>query len=304
VPWVGIFNKKITTSAQNGYYIVLLFAEDMSFCSLSLNQGFTDFERKYPLRSALQEIKRTSQRALQHFNPDPKAILGPIDLKATGHLGRGYESGAIESYSYERHNLPTKKELEDDFCALLEHYDALFKAAGTTLYSLNPANEAQYQRRVLEKSHKKKTGAKHPYKELKGGMPLPPKNCSSISSAYQRDPEIAAYAIQLANFKCEIDPSHTTFISSARGIPYVEAHHLIPMGQQDRYPFSLDISANIVALCPNCHRLLHHGRVKDKKTQLAKLILARQEQLKEKEIFVEESELLTYYNKDLLEEEG
>jgi hypothetical protein len=43
VPWVGVFNKKITTSAQDGYYIVLLFSEDMSGCFLSLNQGVTAF---------------------------------------------------------------------------------------------------------------------------------------------------------------------------------------------------------------------------------------------------------------------
>src|SRR5579872_3578620 len=30
VPWVGIFNLAVTKSAQEGYYIVLLFAEDMS----------------------------------------------------------------------------------------------------------------------------------------------------------------------------------------------------------------------------------------------------------------------------------
>ena len=28
-PWVGVFNKKITESAQRGYYIVYLFREDM-----------------------------------------------------------------------------------------------------------------------------------------------------------------------------------------------------------------------------------------------------------------------------------
>lgn len=37
------------------------------------------------------------------------------------------------------------------------------------------------------------------------------------------------------------------------------AHHLIPLSTQDYFDFSLDIDANIVCLCPNCHRKLHYG---------------------------------------------
>ncbi|MGL4999965.1 MAG: HNH endonuclease [Cetobacterium sp.] len=40
---------------------------------------------------------------------------------------------------------------------------------------------------------------------------------------------------------------------------YMEAHHLIPMNAQDSFKNSLDVLGNVVSLCPNCHRMIHHG---------------------------------------------
>ena len=39
VPWIGIFNKLITTSATKGVYIVYLFTSDCESVYLTLNQG-------------------------------------------------------------------------------------------------------------------------------------------------------------------------------------------------------------------------------------------------------------------------
>ena len=42
VPWVAIFDKLVTTSAQSGYYPVFLFRDDMSGFYLSLGIGVTN----------------------------------------------------------------------------------------------------------------------------------------------------------------------------------------------------------------------------------------------------------------------
>ena len=42
-------------------------------------------------------------------------------------------------------------------------------------------------------------------------------------------------------------------------------HHLIPLRMQHDFENSLDVVGNIVSICPNCHRLIHYGRDKDKK---------------------------------------
>lgn len=41
IPWIAIFDERMTISAQKGIYIVLLFKEDMSGFYLTLNQGVT-----------------------------------------------------------------------------------------------------------------------------------------------------------------------------------------------------------------------------------------------------------------------
>src|SRR4051794_13326411 len=39
VPWLAVFDPVVTTSATRGYYVVYLFAADMTAVALSLNQG-------------------------------------------------------------------------------------------------------------------------------------------------------------------------------------------------------------------------------------------------------------------------
>ncbi|MGV2527447.1 UNVERIFIED_CONTAM: restriction endonuclease, partial [Bacillus thuringiensis] len=43
---------------------------------------------------------------------------------------------------------------------------------------------------------------------------------------------------------------------------------------------SLDVVGNIVSICPNCHRLIHYGRDKDKKKVLELLFEQRKDSLK------------------------
>lgn len=49
IPLLCIFDKRITNTPQKRFYIVYLFAEDMSGVYLSLNQGYTWYRNKYGL---------------------------------------------------------------------------------------------------------------------------------------------------------------------------------------------------------------------------------------------------------------
>lgn len=160
-----------------------------------------------------------------------------------------------------------------------------------------PNAETDYQLQVLAAATKKKT-----FVDTPGGTPLPKVGKAGLSGGgFLRDPRIAAAAILDANFKCEIDPRHHTFVSNAKGRPYVEAHHLIPFGRQGGFEFSLDVPANIVSLCPNCHRLLHHGTQVDKAPKLVELFAQRKTRLLEKGLRISEADLLKLYRRDLLE---
>ena len=75
---------------------------------------------------------------------------------------------------------------------------------------------------------------------------------------YPRDRLLASQALAVAGYACEADPAHETFIAAATGHPYMEGHHLIPLSRQGEFrEASLDCYANIVCLCPLCHRKLH-----------------------------------------------
>lgn len=163
-----------------------------------------------------------------------------------------------------------------------------------------PNAEGAYQAKVLAEAVKEK-----PVSENAGGVSVPKvKRAGITGSGFQRNPSVAASALRLADFKCEINAGHQTFISNAKGKPYVEAHHLIPFGNQGGYQFSLDVTANIVALCPNCHRLLHHGKKSDKAREIATLFARRRDRLLEKELKISETELMRLYRGDLLEEDA
>ncbi|MDP3669503.1 MAG: DUF3578 domain-containing protein [Telluria sp.] len=302
VPWVGVFNRSVTESAQDGYYIVLLFSEDMKSCFLSLNQGVTAVATQYSRQIAFAKMKTTARRSLRYFMPDAHAVLGPIDLCATGDLGQGYQIGAIESYRYSRAALPSAVVVAKNFLRLLTHYDSLIAVAGPSLQTMVPINEAEFQQAVLGKAAAGVSVSVEQYESAKGGVPIPPRYLSKVSG-YQRNADVAAIALQQAEFKCEIDPTHQTFISSAKKVHYVEAHHLVPMSQQGTFDVSLDVAANIVSLCATCHKLLHHGRAVDKRKHLMKLFSVRHEQLMQREILLDTKILFSFYNKNLLEDE-
>ena len=110
---------------------------------------------------------------------------------------------------------------------------------------------------------------------------------------YKRNAKTAINALSMANYKCEILNSHKTFIRKKDGIPYTEAHHLIPMAQQDKFNVSLDIEENIVSLCSNCHNEIHYGE--NQSILLKNLFNKRKELLKSKGINITLEELLSFY---------
>lgn len=112
---------------------------------------------------------------------------------------------------------------------------------------------------------------------------------------YPRNLAYAKKALEEASFSCEVDNTHKTFFSRATNEQYMEAHHLIPLQFQEEFLYSLDIPANIVSVCPTCHRKLHFGFIEDKKEILKKLLERKNAKLKEFGIVINEDELFEIY---------
>ena len=77
--------------------------------------------------------------------------------------------------------------------------------------------------------------------------------------AYARDRNIALERMRLSEYSCEFDSKHNLFISRFSKQPYLEAHHLIPIGLQGDFAEPLDTVYNVFCLCPYCHRAVHHA---------------------------------------------
>ena len=100
-----------------------------------------------------------------------------------------------------------------------------------------------------------------------------------IVEYWKRSSIIKVQSIKAANYSCEIEEKHKTFIAKSTGKQYMEGHHAIPLNRQEQFNVSLDIYANVVCLCPICHRLIHYGEDRDKELVLDKIYYDRSDRL-------------------------
>jgi 5-methylcytosine-specific restriction enzyme A len=98
----------------------------------------------------------------------------------------------------------------------------------------------------------------------------------SSSLKYRRDPRVAIEAMIKSGNVCEMLPEHQTFTSRATGLPYLEAHHFVPMMEQRHFKASLDVTDNICILNPFAHRMLHHATFDEIEPHLRKLAEPRE----------------------------
>jgi len=73
-------------------------------------------------------------------------------------------------------------------------------------------------------------------------------------TTYRRSDVVKEYALQEADGVCQACGDEAPFIGED-GEPFLEVHHL--HRRSDGGP---DHPDNVIALCPNCHRRVHHGR--------------------------------------------
>ena len=169
------------------------------------------------------------------------------------------------------------------------------KGAGDALaYRLADFNQGNETIRV-EKEIKRQNHLHRPFQEPPG--PEPKLQIANLAThyVYPRDIRKKANAIRKANFLCEISNNHPLFKSRTTHQNYVEGHHLIPLKQWDNFLFSLDVEANIVVLCPHCHRLLHYGDKEEIKPILEQLFIQRKNLLASKGIHLTLEQLYAFY---------
>ena len=287
IPWICIFDLDITSSAQEGYYIAYLFEAKLSGVFLSLNQGWTQYERVYAVEEGKIQINKNANYARSLLKSDQGFSYAPINLNATKTLGKGYEAGNICSKYYPADAIPEDDELIDDLRNLIGVYRELKGLIGSDIIEIKgKLDEDQFQEEIQEGKRK----------ELKPGkIEKKSKKSNSSSPSWSRDRDIAFTALDNADFHCENNSGHETFISAKTGHQFVEAHHLVPMEFQGDFEASIDVPENIISLCPNCHRAFHNSVEETKSSVVRKFYNCRKDLLVQREIEISSERLLEFY---------
>ena len=100
--------------------------------------------------------------------------------------------------------------------------------------------------------------------------------------------------LSIAGYSCEIDRNHRSFIAEKNNKAYMEGHHAIPMKNQPQFENSLDVYANIICLCPTCHRRIHHGLHADRIHMMNMLYESRADRLANSGIRLSREEFAAY----------
>lgn len=105
--------------------------------------------------------------------------------------------------------------------------------------------------------------------------------------------------LAFAGYSCEINRDHQSFIAEKTNKAYMEGHHVIPMSNQPKFNRSLDIYANIVCLCPICHRRIHYGVKADRVNMMQILYDMRGDRLANSGIRLSQAEFIDFVCQDI-----
>lgn len=307
IPWISIFNRSITDTATKGLYLVFLIKADFSGLYLSLNQGFTYFKEKYGTKDGKIKIRKAASKIRKNLNTLPLNSMFDINLQCINPLGKGYESGNIAAKYYSMENMPSESELIDDIREYILCYEELKSMIGLRTvdqfyeyllikddgYEISEEDGKESLNESLGKyivNKKEKASFKGLKKEKKVTV-----LDNEGKEVYLRDSKIASNAIEIADYKCEIDENHKSFTRKTNMKNYTESHHLIPMSFQDDFKYSLDIEENIVSVCSTCHNCLHYGIDEERIELLQMLYEQRKEHLNKVGLSISFEELKRYY---------
>ena len=128
IPWIAIFDERITNSASKGVYIVYLLSSDGKRLYLTLNQGCTEINKSHNRKDTIEIIRSYARKIRQKidsrdFIADENIDLGN-NLKG---LSEFYQKGTIFYKEYVQGQVPAEEELQRDLSTMMDIYRDYFK---------------------------------------------------------------------------------------------------------------------------------------------------------------------------------
>lgn len=233
-PWAAVYDRFVTESAQDGYYVVYLVKEDFSGIFLSLNQGITSAKKQYGTE-AKSALKVRASDFLARLGPLASDLhCGSIDLASTGgaNLSAYYEAGAVVSKYYPREAIPDDDSLNTDLRRFID------------LYFVLVSREAQlYERADAEEDET--TLGEEDLRRLREHKRI------------ERNRKLANKAKQAHGYTCKACGFDFSLKYGTIGQSFIEAHHLTPLAELKGQRLTLDAKKDFTVLCSNCHRMIH-----------------------------------------------
>lgn len=233
-PWVAVFDRFVTETAQDGYYVVYLVRSDGAGVYLTINQGGTMVPRDKGA-SRIEALQRRGMafRAYLGDSPTTPFDAGPIYLGGVAYRTRWYEAGSVLARYYPASAIPHDVVLASDLQVALHLYRKMVDAAGEIDAATDPD---------LPKDARSGAEAKRYRWHLQ---------------AEGRNRSMAKAAKRLKGYKCEVCDRNFTRELGAIGKRCIDAHHLVPFKDLDEQPKQLDPEKDFAVVCANCHRILH-----------------------------------------------
>lgn len=138
VPWIAVFDTRMTKSAQKGVYIVYLLNKDSKELFLTLNQGATDVAQSRGNGSdgklaftristssngkITADLKKKAKKIREEIGNEPGLQYGDID---TG--SEAYNAGCIFFKKYDLKTLPEDEQLYQDLSDFVKVYNSYYE---------------------------------------------------------------------------------------------------------------------------------------------------------------------------------
>lgn len=245
VPWLAIFDRFVTTSAQNGYYPVFLFKEDMSGFYLSLGIGVTSVQIEYKESKKIREaLKNQNRILLNKIKSMPSGFETSTALNfrlqsgnTKNKLASNYEEGCVIAKYYSVNNLPTDNALFKDLTNLLDTYQQV-------IYDSITASTKETADELLEEFPS--FVAETDLRKMRHHMRIERDDRKLIKEVKKRK----GYVCECCGFDFEK-------VYGSIGKNYIEAHHKQPIHQLKGKVIKLDAEKDFIVLCSNCHKMIH-----------------------------------------------
>lgn len=200
-------------------------------------------------------VSRNLTRAFPHLDDRSIKINGSKDLRLRHKDAHDLRLVIGREVGYLKEDSSVNSKGGNRFKRVLLHSPLLSEADWNAIASTNAKLELFEPTADNEKLERLVDALQQQEIDIPKGS-LTPKQSSVTATAYYRDPLVKAWVMKNANGVCEACLSSAPFKRS-NGTPYLEVHHLVPLSEG-----GADTINNALAVCPNCHRSLHHGEDK------------------------------------------